>query len=390
MKAPAEMTNGEINRRLESLRKKASKINQAFIDAGRGHERPSEIRYQTDALSLRYMENQAAMDELRREAERRYGPGFTGTLPRQTTRRRKNPKMAAPFTTPKDEWQWANEAVARAKRELAELERQAKSYFDDDEINFTNEFRYALFKAQEKLKKAERKLKSTTKKLAKRTTNPMRKKITQKQLNALARGRRTAMANRKAKKKKVTRRPTRRKNPSDDNLPKWRGASAAYSKAYRLMEKYGADTELIKALNRGDEEKIKGILLEYATRDYHGIMHPSERGYKGNPAHGNYLNAIAAKARGGLGREAYQNPVRPLRKNAGQIIVRLKRDNTIDYWNGVRFTTGASKAIFANRKTAMAAAKKYELAGYLAIVPSHLTGTEIQAALISRRDSERS
>ena len=91
--------------------------------------------------------------------------------------------MAAPFTTPKDEWIWANESVARAKRELAKLEREAKSYYDDDEINFSNAFRFALFKAKEELKKAERKLKSTTKKLAKRTTNPMRKKITQKQLN---------------------------------------------------------------------------------------------------------------------------------------------------------------------------------------------------------------
>jgi hypothetical protein len=47
----------------------------------------------------------------------------------------------------------------------------------------------------------------------------------------------------------------------EGNLPLWKGASAVYSKAYRLMDKYGADHALIEALNKGDEEEIKAILL---------------------------------------------------------------------------------------------------------------------------------
>ena len=72
------------------------------------------------------------------------------------------------------------------------------------------------------------------------------------------------------------------------NLPEWPGAAHCYSQAYRLLEKWGARNyattkfkgkikcptpsdemkSLIDALDRGDEEKIKGILLlgdEYRT-----------------------------------------------------------------------------------------------------------------------------
>lgn len=66
-----------------------------------------------------------------------------------------------------------------------------------------------------------------------------------------------------------------------DNLPHWQGSSAVYSKAYRRLEKMAqcghvTQTEfrkgivchvssdmqdLIEALNEGDEEQIKAILL---------------------------------------------------------------------------------------------------------------------------------
>lgn len=72
------------------------------------------------------------------------------------------------------------------------------------------------------------------------------------------------------------------------NLPKWPGASEVYSKAYRILEataRAGHVTQtkvrgkvtchvsedmdrLIKALGRGDEEEIKGLVLEHATRDF--------------------------------------------------------------------------------------------------------------------------
>ena len=50
----------------------------------------------------------------------------------------------------------------------------------------------------------------------------------------------------------------------EGNLPAWRGASAVYSKAYRYMEKHGADRMLIDALDSGDEEDIKVFFLYYA------------------------------------------------------------------------------------------------------------------------------
>ena len=96
MKAPVDMTNGEINRRLDSLDKQASKLTQDFIDAGRGHERPSEIRNQNDALSKRWIKIADEQRALYIEAERRYGPGFISRLPTRGGRtiRRKNPTMA--------------------------------------------------------------------------------------------------------------------------------------------------------------------------------------------------------------------------------------------------------------------------------------------------------
>jgi hypothetical protein len=49
----------------------------------------------------------------------------------------------------------------------------------------------------------------------------------------------------------------------EGNLPP---CSHCYSRAYALMKKHGANLDLIKALDKGDEEKIKGILL----REYRG------------------------------------------------------------------------------------------------------------------------
>ena len=85
-------------------------------------------------------------------------------------------------------------------------------------------------------------------------------------------------------------------NNSISKLPNWPGAKHCYSRAYRLLERWGAANHaaavanfkgkhrrvggvscpaptdemvsLIDALNKGDEEKIKGILMlgnEYRT-----------------------------------------------------------------------------------------------------------------------------
>lgn len=56
----------------------------------------------------------------------------------------------------------------------------------------------------------------------------------------------------------------------EGNLPAWPGASACYSKAYRILAAMGLRegralsfdrVRLIEALDRGDEEEIKGLLL---------------------------------------------------------------------------------------------------------------------------------
>ena len=77
------------------------------------------------------------------------------------------------------------------------------------------------------------------------------------------------------------------------SLPNWKGASELYSVAYRILERMARDghgtaprihkrtlrvlrqgstsTEmdtLIKALNKGDEEEVKGLLLSYPYDRY--------------------------------------------------------------------------------------------------------------------------
>jgi hypothetical protein len=52
----------------------------------------------------------------------------------------------------------------------------------------------------------------------------------------------------------------------DGNCPTWPGASAVYSKAYRWMKKHGPNDNLIKSLNKGDEEAIKGFFFSYTFR----------------------------------------------------------------------------------------------------------------------------
>lgn len=81
---------------------------------------------------------------------------------------------------------------------------------------------------------------------------------------------------------------------SCSNLPKWPGAEAVYRRAYRMLEKMGASghvtrrkthrpkgassgytcfpseemNDLIEALQKGNEERIKGLLMIYANRGF--------------------------------------------------------------------------------------------------------------------------
>ena len=79
---PSTMTPGQINRELDALDRRRDRNTEAFIAAGRGEERPSDYLGKDDALS---MEARAIYDrrcDLRREIERRYGPGAPSRLPR--------------------------------------------------------------------------------------------------------------------------------------------------------------------------------------------------------------------------------------------------------------------------------------------------------------------
>jgi hypothetical protein len=71
------------------------------------------------------------------------------------------------------------------------------------------------------------------------------------------------------------------------NLPKWPGASHCYGKAYAMLARMGAGghvaaskarprqcvpsdemIDLIDALNKGHEERVKGLLMVYGGRGF--------------------------------------------------------------------------------------------------------------------------
>jgi hypothetical protein len=78
---PSEMAAAEINRELDRLDRVSRKLNQKFIDAGRGFERPSETWEKSDPLAEEFKRLSDRRDSLRREVTRRAGPGMD-RLPR--------------------------------------------------------------------------------------------------------------------------------------------------------------------------------------------------------------------------------------------------------------------------------------------------------------------
>lgn len=82
MKAPAEMTAGEINKALDKLDAVSSRITDELIEAGRGYETYEETYRKTDPLAEKYKAASDARSTLRREVERRYGPGAPSRLPK--------------------------------------------------------------------------------------------------------------------------------------------------------------------------------------------------------------------------------------------------------------------------------------------------------------------
>lgn len=80
LKDPKDMTASQINKELDRLDREGSANCDAFIAAGRGHERPSEYLKKTDPLSLEARRIYDRKSDLRAEITRRYGPNAPSRL----------------------------------------------------------------------------------------------------------------------------------------------------------------------------------------------------------------------------------------------------------------------------------------------------------------------
>lgn len=78
------LTASEINRELERLRAKSSRITAQMIEDGRGNELPSETMKKSDPLSIQYRETVERLNDLRNEIRARTGQDYH----RMPTRRR--------------------------------------------------------------------------------------------------------------------------------------------------------------------------------------------------------------------------------------------------------------------------------------------------------------
>ena len=75
------MSAAQLNKALDSTDKARTVLNDEFIAAGRGHERPSETLTKSDPLATRYAKLWDVHTALRRELQLRYGPGAPSRLP---------------------------------------------------------------------------------------------------------------------------------------------------------------------------------------------------------------------------------------------------------------------------------------------------------------------
>ena len=80
-KDPMTMTASQINTELAKLDAASSKLTSSFIEAGRGHERFSDIAKAKDPLALEMVAVTNRQGVLRDEGKARYGPKLIGNLP---------------------------------------------------------------------------------------------------------------------------------------------------------------------------------------------------------------------------------------------------------------------------------------------------------------------
>lgn len=86
MKAPADMTAGEINKALDKLDKARHALTNAMIAAGRGYEKYNETleiaaRDPSDEMAQLFASYDRQWDALKREISLRMGPGAPSRLP---------------------------------------------------------------------------------------------------------------------------------------------------------------------------------------------------------------------------------------------------------------------------------------------------------------------
>lgn len=85
---PATMTAGAINKELDKLDERRSVLGQMMIDAGRGHERPSEYLKMSDPISSEIREAFQRQSDLRVEISMRWGPNAPSRLPTEGRNRK--------------------------------------------------------------------------------------------------------------------------------------------------------------------------------------------------------------------------------------------------------------------------------------------------------------
>lgn len=93
---PSRMTPGKINKELAALFAKRSKLNQTFIDAGRGYEKPTETWQKDDPLALEFKALQGRINDLQHEVTLHMGPGYY-EFPISWTRGKSNKARAGRF-----------------------------------------------------------------------------------------------------------------------------------------------------------------------------------------------------------------------------------------------------------------------------------------------------
>jgi hypothetical protein len=78
---PATMTAGAINKELDKIGERNSELTDMMIEAGRGHERPSDYHRKDDPLSTEKRRIFNRSRDLLVEISMRYGPGAPNRLP---------------------------------------------------------------------------------------------------------------------------------------------------------------------------------------------------------------------------------------------------------------------------------------------------------------------